>query len=774
MPEEQKPSEPKTEEKDSIVPAGMAPWKQELGKVLWAVVTSGAVTGGGVMAALNGTKLPEIAMGMLGGGLFTGAGAIGYAYVDPIARRTKKKAGDAGDKTVEAIDWTAEQLWAKATQMPRKYGLAQAEECEGYRPEAVRQYPGLGKPMLRDVFVPLMLIGQGKRAGYTCDEVDVNPVGSLQDNLTIWKLLKRAQTSPEFRRIVLLAHGGFGKTTLLRHVAYTLGRGEQGRYEVKERVPILLLLREYKKQFAQDVIPALPDLIETVHLPSLGRSAELKMPTNWAKDVLDSGQAIVMLDGFDELNLEDRSKAARWLNQQMKRYSKCVFIVTSRPKAFNNQPVNEQLDVSLAIWVKDFGIQEQSLFVEKWYRCQERIAAGEKKETDATTREAQRETKRLMAQINDRPELKALAINPLLLNMIVTFHRLKPWGNLPVLRSGLYREICQLQIVDRPEARDLETVLPGVDTLGVLQKLALEMMQRGIQRISVEDLVELVTGYLRSERTQTIEVKQFINDVVDVTEMLVDQGEEYDFSHLTFQEYLTAAEIDRSKQEALLYDKLTDDRWKNVILYYVGLVRNPSGLLQRLLDRGNTALVTECLKEAKQVEPSIKAAIEALNQQVKNDRYTQLDALLKAGKWKEADQETSKVMLQVSGQEERGFLMPDDLTNFPCEDLVEIDRLWVEASNGHFGFSVQKKIWEECGSPMDYNDDYEKFMEKVGWRSGGEFVRYSDFKFSPSHSLAGELPGGGGWWKYNRSGVSFLAQRLVNCSITAFQPKNKN
>jgi hypothetical protein len=190
MTEEEKTSESKTEGKDSIVPAGMAPWKQELGKVLWKVVTTGAVTGGGVMAALNGTKLPEIAMGMLGGGLFTGAGAIGYAYIDPIARRTKKGAGDAGVKAVEAFDWTAEQLWAKATQVETKYCLAQAEECEGYRPEAVRQYETIRKPMLRDVFVPLELDGQSMRAGFGAKGIapEAIELASKRDDLDIWKL----------------------------------------------------------------------------------------------------------------------------------------------------------------------------------------------------------------------------------------------------------------------------------------------------------------------------------------------------------------------------------------------------------------------------------------------------------------------------------------------------------------------------------------------------------------------------------------------------------
>ena len=742
MTEEQQKS---SEIQPSNVAGSLSPWKVQLGGVLWQWIAAGGMTFGGLVTILNTTELPKIALGAAAGGVMTGGGALVYAFANPIGKRAKAGAEAAGNKAVEAFDGSAEQLWAKATGVETKYGLAQAEECEGYRPEAVRQYPGLGKPMLRDVFVPLVLIGHGRRAGYDCDRSEDRTIEAFQDdsglkNLDIWKLLKRAQTSPEFRRIAVLAQGGFGKTTLLKHVAYTLGRDEQSR-DVKGRVPILLLLRQYKKQFAQETILALPDLIQTVHLPSLGRAAELEMPKNWAKDVLENGRAIVMLDGFDELNLADRSKAANWLNQQMRRYSQCVFIITSRLKAFTNQPVNDQLDVSLAIYVKEFGIQEQSVFVEKWYRCQERIAAGEKKETEATKREALKATGSLMQQINDRPELKALAINPLLLTMIVTFHRLKPWGNLPALRSGLYKEICQLQVVDRPEARDVETVLPGVNTLGILQKLALEMMQRETPRIKLEDLQELVTGYLRSEQAANIEVTNFIEDVVNVTEMLVDQGEEYDFAHLTFQEYLSAVEIDRSKQEALLYDKLTDDRWKMVILYYVGLVRNPSGLLQRLLDQGNTALVTECLKEAKQVEPSIKVAIEALNQRVKNDRYTQLETLLKAGKWKEADGETSKVMLEVAGQTDQEFLMSDDLTNFPCEDLLTIDRLWVEASNGHFGFSVQKKIWKECGSPMDFNDGFRKFMEKVGWRSGGDFMSYSDFKFSPSLSLKGELPG---------------------------------
>jgi hypothetical protein len=727
-------------EATSIVPKDMAPWKVELGKVLWGLVTSGAVAGGGIGAILSGTKLPETAIGAGAGGLLTWMSTIGYAYVEPLTRRAKQGAGDMGNKTVAAFDWSAAQLWAKATQAEEKYNLAQAEECEGYRPEAVRQYSGIGKPMLRDVFVPLVLDGQAMRAGYGCDDEDDIAVASRQDDLDIWKLLRRAETNQEFRRIVVLARGGFGKTTLLRHVAYTFGRGEQERYGVEPRVPILLLLRQHKKQFAQAVIPALPELIRTAHLPSLGRAAELEMLPAWPQNELETGRALVMLDGFDELSGAERSAAALWLNRQMNRYSKCVFIVTSRPKAFNEQSVNSQLDVTMPIWVRDFGAEKQRIFIEQWYRVQERMAVGAPQETEATKREALQEAGKLMAQINERTELKALAINPLLLNMIVTFHRRRPWGTLPALRSDLYREICQLQVVDRPEARDIETVLPGVDTLGILQRLALEMMQRGIQRISLDDLEGLISEYFQADGETGIEVLKFVEDVVNVTEILMDQIEEYGFAHLSFQEYLAAAEIARLKQEVMLYDKLVDVRWKDVVLYYAGLVRNPSNLVTLLLDRGNTSLATECLKEAKRVDPAVRLAIEGLNQRVMVERYTKLEALLKARKWEEADRETDQVMLQISGQEERGFLISDDFTNFPCANLLAIDKLWVEASSGHFGFSVQKNIWMDCGSPMGGGKDWDRFCNKVGWKNVSKYVSYRALKKNPTLSPAGELP----------------------------------
>ncbi|MGK7892955.1 MAG: GUN4 domain-containing protein [Xenococcus sp. (in: cyanobacteria)] len=80
--------------------------------------------------------------------------------------------------------------------------------------------------------------------------------------------------------------------------------------------------------------------------------------------------------------------------------------------------------------------------------------------------------------------------------------------------------------------------------------------------------------------------------------------------------------------------------------------------------------------------------------------YNQLRDFLKAGKWQEADKITTKIMLKVTGREQPGWFRKNDITNFSCEDLRIIDQLWRESTQGKSGFTVQKKLWQQNGSPV--------------------------------------------------------------------------
>ena len=126
--------------------------------------------------------------------------------------------------------------------------------------------------------------------------------------------------------------------------------------------------------------------------------------------------------------------------------------------------------------------------------------------------------------------------------------------------------------------------------------------------------------------------------------------------------------------------------------------------------------------------------------------YKKLRDLLATGKWKEADQETERVILKVAGREYFGWLDTDSINKFPCEDLRTIDQLWVKYSNGRFGFSVQKRIWLEVGGKLGEYDwkVFEKFGDRVRWRVNSEWlILNSDLTFSPNAPW-GHLPGG--WW----------------------------
>jgi hypothetical protein len=120
----------------------------------------------------------------------------------------------------------------------------------------------------------------------------------------------------------------------------------------------------------------------------------------------------------------------------------------------------------------------------------------------------------------------------------------------------------------------------------------------------------------------------------------------------------------------------------------------------------------------------------------KNIDYTRLRDLLEAGDWKEADHETYRVMIQAVGKQAGDWFTRDELLNFPCVDLKIVDRLWVKYSNGKFGFSVQKEIYLKCGGILDgqyHKEAFEKFGDRVGWRTNGEWV------FDVAHSTSSPL-----------------------------------
>ncbi|MBC6436435.1 protein kinase, partial [Nostoc sp. HG1] len=152
-------------------------------------------------------------------------------------------------------------------------------------------------------------------------------------------------------------------------------------------------------------------------------------------------------------------------------------------------------------------------------------------------------------------------------------------------------------------------------------------------------------------------------------------------------------------------------------------------------------LIQDYVKERYQ---SVDEVIQALNAKNLNSAvgidYTILQKLLASGKWREADQETWKLMLRISHREKERYLRVEDIKNFPCQDLLTIDRLWVKYSNGRFGFSIQKRIWDSVGGKPDLDfETWEYFGECLGWRIKNNWKPYDFLSFTLT-APAGQLP----------------------------------
>ncbi len=188
------------------------------------------------------------------------------------------------------------------------------------------------------------------------------------------------------------------------------------------------------------------------------------------------------------------------------------------------------------------------------------------------------------------------------------------------------------------------------------------------------------------------------------------------------------------------------------------LVKNPK-------ERWTAQQVLDAVQLRRETLPSIDQL--DLSSERAGINYYKLRDLLAAKKWKDADLETAERMWEVMGRQEERWLRVEDIKKFPCKDLKIIDKLWIHYSQEKFGFSVQKKIWEECGSPTEYNDDWERFGDRVGWRSGGSWMSYYNVVRSPQKKAS--LPTSQYLLRLGRNferiiEYSSLAQRLVNCS----------
>ncbi len=279
-------------------------------------------------------------------------------------------------------------------------------------------------------------------------------------------------------------------------------------------------------------------------------SLKLEPPPQWFKDKLQHGKCLVMLDGLDEVADEtQRVSVSRWVDAQMEKYPETTIIMTSRPFGYRKAPLQK---VRISLEVQLFNLRQMEQFLHSWY-LQNEVLRQARKEDPGVRAEAERKFKDLVGRINNYPPLAAMALNPLLLTMIATVHDNR--GALPGNRVELYAEICDVLLVRRQEAKGVpeQLQLKVVQKQSVLQVLALELMQRETHEFTLEEGKQIIQKPLVAVASHKVKPETFLKHIDNVSGLFIEKDVDvYQFAHLSFQEYLAAAQVKETNQEQLL------------------------------------------------------------------------------------------------------------------------------------------------------------------------------------------------------------------------------
>lgn len=165
----------------------------------------------------------------------------------------------------------------------------------------------------------------------------------------------------------------------------------------RQKIPLLIRLRDCP----DGRLPAANNFpcFLFKHLPTA--------PANWITNILNSGRALVLFDGVDEIHQDQRPQLSEEIGELIRTYPKCTYVVTTRPGAVESGWL-ARLSFTEAR-VEPMSRRDQEEFIEKWYRS----AALELKTRLRIGEDLSLTASRLKSELIEQPELGKLATNPL-------------------------------------------------------------------------------------------------------------------------------------------------------------------------------------------------------------------------------------------------------------------------------------------------------------------------------------------------------------------------
>jgi hypothetical protein len=326
---------------------------------------------------------------------------------------------------------------------------------------------------------------------------------------------------------------------------------------------------------------------------------------------LRHGRCLILFDGLDEVACEENRRAVTtWVGQQISSYQGNHFVITSRPHGFHG-PVIAQADV---LAVRPFTAEQVEVFLNRWYLAAERhaTAADSKAQMRAVRIRASESAARLLALLRADPALHDLTVNPLLLTMIATVHHYR--GALLGSRADLYGEICQVMPSRRVQAKDLPELLPWSAKHKLLTALAYRMMINRVSELGFSAVLSILDPLL-CQLPQLVTGQAFLDDVCRNGLLVEAAPARYAFTHVTFQEYLSAKHIAATPGAVATLAGAVDDLWWREAIVFYTAIADAGPIVRACLDSGTIPALTlafECAENSSELALELRQRLDRI------------------------------------------------------------------------------------------------------------------------------------------------------------------
>ncbi|GGV10693.1 ATP-binding protein [Streptomyces filipinensis] len=383
-------------------------------------------------------------------------------------------------------------------------------------------------------------------------------------------------------RVLLRGEAGSGKTTLLRWLAITAARGAfTGELAGWNGLtPVFVKLREHSGR----ELPRPEAMLDSVAGQITG-----VMPKAWVERQLADGNALLLIDGVDELLDGERRGVREWLRKLLTAYGTVRVVVTSRPAAARADWLRRE--EFTALHLDRMTPPDLAAFVRQWHQAVRELGD----DLPCVPEQLPRYEQSLLTSLKDRPHLQSLAGTPLLAAMLCAMH-LNRGSRLPRDRMELYRNALHTLVHERDADRSVPSAVDSRlslnDKLVLLRDLAWRLSDNNRSEIAVEQAAVHVGKKLAAMRhLEEQDGSRVLEQLRDRSGILRSPAEgRLDFVHRTFQEYLAAEEATEEDRIGNLVERAHLDLWRETVIMAAGHANRPQReeLLGGILDRAES------------------------------------------------------------------------------------------------------------------------------------------------------------------------------------------